>query len=368
MASVSLRGVSSVPRDDGFALHGIDLTVPDDVVCTIIGPSGSGKSTLLRLVAGLDPVASGTVTLGPDDVTRWPPERRDVAWMPQENPLYPHLDVGENIGFGLRGRSASRTERQERVHAEARAAGVERLLRRMPRTLAAGERQATGLARASARLPAAYLLDEPLARIDAQERMRLRAELGRVFHGLRVPVLLATNDQTEALALGDTLAVLRDGRVVQHGATLDVYERPETTFVATFVGDPGMNLITGTFEAGTRVTYVRLAADAVPLTGVTPPLRAQLDGRPVVLGIRPEHLGLAGEEGPLAGTVARVENLGAARVVHVDLPGEDQLVVRVTAPGRLVTGQALRLDAQPRRCHLFDAVTGMALWHAGGSA
>ena len=238
MPAISLRGVTSRPRGEGFAVRDIDLDVPEGVVCALIGPSGSGKTTLLRLVAGLEAVAAGRVRLGDVDVTNWSSGDRDIGWVPQEHSLYPHLDVEHNIGFALRLRRLPRSDLDQRIRAEARAAGIERLLERMPGTLSAGEQQAAAVARATARLPRAYLLDEPLSGIDAQERTRLRAELGRVFHTLEAPVLFATNDQTEALALGDQLAVLRDGRLVQCGPALEVHGRPDTVFVATFVGDP----------------------------------------------------------------------------------------------------------------------------------
>jgi ABC-type sugar transport system ATPase subunit len=365
MAAVSLRGVSSHPRGEGFAVREIDLDVPDGVVCALVGPSGSGKSTLLRLIAGLEPVAAGRVRFGDVDVTARPAGDRDIGWVPQEHPLYPHLDVEHNIGFALRLRRPRGEDLTERIRAEARAAGVEALLRRMPDTLSAGEQQAAAVARATAPLPAAYLLDEPLSGIDAQERARLRAELARLFHTIEAPVLLATNDQTEALALGDGLAVLYDGRLVQHGSPIEVHGRPDTVFVATFLGDPGMNVLSGTLEAGSTQTFVRVGDAGVPLQDVPQRLRRRLDGCPVLFGVRPEHLRLGGEDAPLAAQVTRVDLVGPHRTAHVRLAATDAaMAVRVTEAGRLATGERVRLAVNPDRAHLFDPVTERALWHA----
>jgi multiple sugar transport system ATP-binding protein len=364
MAAIRLRGLSGAARDDGFAVRGVDLDVAEGAVCAVIGPSGAGKTSLLRLVVGLDPVVAGSVWIGEDEVTSWPPQERNLGWFAQENPLYPHLDVGENIGFALRLRRLLRGDVAQRVQAEARAAGIGRLLRRMPSSLSAGERQAAGLARATVRVPTAYVLDEPLARIDAHERARLRVELARLFRGFETPVLLATNDQIEALALGDRLAVLRDGRLVQEGATQDVHGRPATVFVARFVGDSGMNILPGTLEAGARSTFVRVGDEAVQLIGLAPRLRARLDGRPVLLGVRPEHVRLGGAGAPLAAVVERVDLLGAARVLHTRLPAGQQVDVRVVEPARLERGERVRVHPGPAHLHLFDAQTEQALWHA----
>lgn len=364
MAAIVLRGVTGETRADGFAVRDVDLDVPDGTVCALLGASGSGKSSLLRLVAGLDPVVRGTVALGGVDVTSARPGARDLGWVAQGGALYPHLDVRENLGFALRLRRLLRPEIDQRVRAEARAAGIEHLLGRRPRRLSAGERQVAGTAKAAAKLPQAYLLDEPLSDVDAHRRRRVRAELARVFTGLGVPALLATNDQTDALSLGTRLAVLVAGRLVQEGPTRQVYDRPATTAVAAAVGEPAMNLLEGTLEAGGRTTSVRLGDGALTAPGVPEPLRRGLDGRPVVLGVRPEHLHLGGADAPLPARVELVEDLGGVRLARLRT-GTTALLVRLTrsAPAR---GEAVRVGADPAQVHLFDAITGEARWHADG--
>jgi ABC-type sugar transport system ATPase subunit len=365
MAAIALRGVSTEPRPGGFALHDIDLVAPDGEVCGIIGPSGSGKSTLLRVVAGLEPVAAGTVHVGAADVTELPAAQRGLAWSGQDQTLYPHLSVEGNIGFALRLRRMLRRDLDERVRAEARVAHIERLLPRMPDTLSAGERQATNLARVAARTPKAYLLDEPLARIDARERARLRSELARRFAGVDVAVLLATNDQADAFSLSDLLVVLEEGRVLQQGPPQFVYRQPVTVSVATFVGE--MNLLAGVVEVGSRASYVRVGDAPVLVTDLPAPLRRRLDARPVLLGVRPERLSLGGSEAPLAAVVHRVEVLGSGRRVHATLPDGAQIVAQVRGAAGPRPGETVRFEVGVRGIHLFDPNSETALWHATDS-
>ena len=396
MTGIALEQLSSQPRADGFAVTGVDLQVAEGTVCVLIGPSGSGKTTLLRLVAGVEAVASGTVRIGEDDVTAWSPGERDLAWFDNEHPLYPHLDVEHNIGFALRlRRRLRRTDLDERVRAEARAAGIHPLLPRMPSTLSAGEQQAAGLARTTARLPRAYLLDEPLARIDTQQRARLRAELRMFLESLQVPALLATNDQHDALTLADQLAVLRDGRLVQSGPSRELLERPAEAFVAAFLHPAHMNILAGRVELGRRSTWVRIGdAAAVPLEGVPQSLRSTLDERPVHLGLGADDLHVVEETdqpGAFRVVVERVEPLGHATLVrgrvmgarqmrgrsggHAAARGREQaaarrgqcsvaIVVQVDPALHVDRGATLTVAADGRYAHLFDPITGRALWHA----
>ena len=362
MAAIRLAGVSSAPREDGFAIRGVDLEVADASICALVGPSGSGKTTLLRLVAGLDPVAAGRVYLADDDITDWPPGKRNVAWLSQEHPLYPHLDVEHNIGFALRLKRMLREDITERVHAEARVTGVERLLHRRPSTLSAGEQQAAGLARATARMPGVYLFDEPLARIDPQERTRLRAELAQYLGALAATSIVGTNDQTEAFALGDQIAVLRNGALAQAGPPAELFARPADAFVAAFLGSPGMNVAPGRFEAGTRSAWVRFDGDAVELHGCPPHLRRALDGRAVLVGVRPEHVRLAPAGTGLPAQVERVEVLGHATVVYARLRHGTRLTARCRPGQRARRGEAVGLRVDSSRLHLFDPLTERALW------
>lgn len=367
MAEVELRGVAGGARPGWPGIADLSLDVPDGQVLAVLGPSGSGKTTLLRLVAGLEPLQAGEILLGGEPVGDVPAHRRDLAMLTEEHPLLGHLNVERNIGFPLHLRRLARSEVARRARAQGRALGLGRLLRRRPATLSAGERQLASLARATVRLPAAYLLDEPLTRIDARERDRLRAELARQVRGLGVTTLLATNDQRDALTLADRIAVLRDGRLQQLGTAEQLYRQPVNVFVATFVGDPGMSVLAGQLECGTHTTFVRFAAGSVPLVGVPAATRRRYDGAPILLGARPEDLALAssGEPEALPAVIERVENLGAEARVAVrvaGLSGEQRAIVRLRPGARLpAAGARAGLTLRAARHRLFDPTSGEAL-------
>lgn len=371
MAEIEVRGLTSRPHAGRSAVRDVSLGLADGEVLALLGPSGSGKTTLLRLVAGLEQVAQGEVVIGGQVVNDLPAHERDLALVTEQHALLEHLDVERNIGFSLKLRRLSAPEIFKRVRSEARVFGLSRLLRRRPRTLSAGQQQAAAVARATVRVPSAYLLDEPLSRIDARERERLRAEVARYVRGLGVTALLATNDQSDALAVADRVAVLRDGCLEQVGAPQRLYGEPADVFVASFLGDPGMNVLRGVLEAGATTTLVRLGSRSLPLTGVAEPARRRYDGAPVLLGVRPEDLALAdpGRDDALPGVVERVEHLGhETRVaLRLDAPGEPGAVVRVRPPATVpATGERVGMAARGPGQHLFDPATEQAVWHGGG--
>lgn len=293
IAAVVLDGVSLRIGDD-LILDRVSLDIADGELLAIIGPSGSGKTSILRLIAGLDAVSSGAVLIDGKDVGNVPTRDRDVAMVFQDAVLYPRMRARGNVGFPLRLRDVARDEVRRRVDAEGRALEIEDLLERWPRQLSAGHQQLVQVARAMIRVPAVFLLDEPLARVDATLRTKLRGELRFLQRGYGVTTVYVTNDPVEAMAVGDRIAVINDGRVQQVGAPLEVYERPATAFVGGIAGERPMNFMAATVEPDGDAAWVR--GDGFRIRVWAPDVAARA-GEPVTLGVRPEDIEPApGEE------------------------------------------------------------------------
>jgi multiple sugar transport system ATP-binding protein len=382
MADVLLDNVSRVHTDGTVAVADLSLHVHHAELLAILGPSGCGKSTVLRMVAGIEPVTSGTIYIGGDDVTKMPPHLRDVAMVFEGNALYPHLTARANMRFGLDIRRLPETEIDQRVGAESRVLGLGRLLDRLPKTLSAGQRQRVAVGRATVRVPRVFLLDEPLTHLDASERIRLRSELAQLQRGLGVTAIYVTHDQYQAMAVGDRVAVLRAGRLEQLAKPRTLYQEPASVFVAGFVGDPAMSLLTGRLVGDGDGAWIVLGHQRLRFHG-TPsgPLRGSRD-RPVVVGIRAEHVALVRPDGTpaapgrrLRSTVGRVERLGYRALVHcpVDVPGADAdagpvpgYVVATVPPEQApAAGTPVELEVDTGKLSFFDPASGGALWHGG---
>lgn len=362
MASVTLERVT-VPGEDAPRLRACSLEVADGEILAVLGPSGAGKTTVLRAVAGLDSVGTGRVLVGGREVTDVPTRDRNLAMVFQQGGLMDHADVRSNLGFPLRIRRMGRAEIRNRVTAEARALDLEQLLGRPAAGLSEGERSRVATARALVRTSAALLLDEPFALLDPHQRNHARRQLATLQRGLEATVLLATNDQRDALALADRIAVLRAGRVLQVGAPSTLLERPDTAFVAGFLGDPPMSLLTApTARSGGRL---RIAAGALRVTTANRRVVAAVSG-PVGLGVRPEAVrptsDAPGSWIRVEATVRRLEQRGGTTVVVVGQTPETQLTAVVDPPGPR-SGERVHLAVDPARIHLFDARTGAALAH-----
>lgn len=333
------------------ALDGVDLEAGDDELLVIVGPSGSGKSTLLRAVAGLETLDAGRIVIDDRDVTGVPAGRRDVALVFQEAALFPHLGVAANIGIGERARGSPRPDIELRVREVARALDVEHLLTRMPAELSGGERQRVALARVLIRSPRVCLLDEPLASVDAELRLRMRGEIRSVRRSLGVPMVHVTHDQVEAMALGDRVAVMDAGRVLQCDTPAEVYAHPATTAVARILGPLPMNLLPATngTVVGIRPERVRLCltlddVDAQPGDGDWPG--------------HGDRVGQAGRRGRI-GSVVAVEPAGEECLVRVLPDGADSdLLARLAWTDAPRLGQRLAVHWRPEDEHHFDAVTG----------
>jgi multiple sugar transport system ATP-binding protein len=392
MAEVLLDDVSRVHGDGAVALAGLSLHVRNGELLALVGPSGSGKSTTLRLIAGLEPVTTGTITIGGRVVNHLQPQERNVAMVFQGESLYPHLTAGRNLRFGLEVGRVPKQEIDLRVQAESRVLGVARLLNRLPRALSAGQRQRVAVGRATVRVPAAFLLDEPLTHLDAAQRNHLRIELVRLLRGLEVTAIYVTHDQAQAMAIGDRIAVLRAGRLEQAGSSRDLYRRPANIFVASFLGTPGMSLLMASLERDADGDWIVIGRQRLGFPGVpSGPLRSYL-GRRVVVGLRPEHAGDArlapdGARGRrLRLAVLRVDHLGPEQLVAcaVDVPaitvpdapetaGEESrgsggaegatLLARFPRHATVHRGELVDLAIDVTQLSYFDPASGVALWH-----
>jgi multiple sugar transport system ATP-binding protein len=374
LAQVELRGLAKVYPGGVEAVAGVDLAVGDGEYLAIVGPSGSGKSTLLRLVAGLEMPDAGGVWVGGRRVDDRPPGARDAAMVFQDQVPYPHLDVFENIAFGLRARRRPGAEVRDRVEEAAAMAGLSALLRRMPRALSGGQRRRVALARALARRPAILLLDEPLSGLDAPLRASMRADLAEWHRRLGLTTLHVTHDQAEALALGDRVAVMERGRLAQVGAPGDVYDRPASRFVATFIGSPPMSVLPCLVEGTTGALQLRLGAsgdEPAPTVPLAASWAAALERRgpgPIELGIRPEHVAVP-EDGTavvataalvVRGTVHRREPLGHEIRASLEV-GPHALALRLPPETAAPIGDVLTARIDLARACWFDPRTGERL-------
>jgi multiple sugar transport system ATP-binding protein len=364
VADVAIRAVTK--RYDGgvVAVDGVDLDVVDGELLVLVGPSGCGKSTLLRMVAGLEDVSDGSVSIGGRDVTRLPPKDRDVAMVFQSYALYPHMTVRRNLGYPLRLAGVPKAEIDRQVAAIAGTLQLEAELDRRPAHLSGGQRQRVAMGRALVRHPQAFLMDEPLSNLDAKLRVEMRAEISRLQRDLAVTTLYVTHDQVEAMTMGERVAVLDRGRLQQVGAPQQLYDAPANLFVATFLGSPAMNTFPATVVAddggGCSIAAGphRLAFDPAPFDVG--------DGRAVVAGLRPEAFadaavepGVPGDR-VVEGTVDLVESLGADLVVHLSVAGR-RTTARLTPRSRARPGDVLKLAVDTTQLHLFDPATGASL-------
>ncbi|MBX3270344.1 MAG: sn-glycerol-3-phosphate ABC transporter ATP-binding protein UgpC [Sandaracinaceae bacterium] len=351
MASLTLSGVEKRLGGQPI-LRGIDLAAQDGELVVLVGPSGCGKSTLLRTIAGLELPDAGTVKIGARDVTHLAPRDRDVAMVFQSYALYPHLSVRENLAFGLKLRGESKAVIEERVREVAAMLGLGALLDRYPREMSGGQRQRVAMGRAIARRPQLFLFDEPLSNLDAALRSEVRVEIKKLHADLGATMVYVTHDQVEAMTLADRLVVLRAGDVEQAGPPLEVYRRPASRFVASFMGSPSMNFVEAAVEDGALVAE-----------GLRLPVPAGRDvARRALVGIRPHDVALADGEGALAMDVEVVEAMGFEAYAHGSVGGRP-FVARLEGERAqaVEVGQRLALDVAPGAVHLFDPETERAL-------
>jgi multiple sugar transport system ATP-binding protein len=351
MARVVIRGLCRrYPGADAPALAGLDLTVGDGELLVLVGPSGCGKSTALRLLAGLDRPDGGSIRIDDRDMDGVPPQDRDVAMVFQGYALYPHMTARENIAFPLKMRGVPGDEQRRRVDEAAAMLGLGKLLGRRPGELSGGERQRVAMGRAIVRKPKVFLFDEPLSNLDAALRAELRVEIAALVRRLGVTSLYVTHDQVEAMTMGDRIAVLRGGDLLQVGAPRAVYEDPASTFVAGFLGSPPINWID-----------VERQGERLVGAGAAWPEPAGIDvGARARAGVRAEHLRMDGEGVPIDATVVAAEPLGAETHVLLDASGT-RLRMKVTGFDAPARGEAVRIFARAAAVLWFDAATGERL-------
>ncbi|KQO75013.1 sn-glycerol-3-phosphate import ATP-binding protein UgpC [Rhizobium sp. Leaf262] len=341
MATIELKDVRKVYGGNVEAIKGVSLSIQDGEMIVLVGPSGCGKSTLLRMVAGLESISSGDINISGKRVNELEPAERDIAMVFQNYALYPHMTVRQNLAYGLKNRNTPRDEIDRRITEAARALEIEQYLERKPRQLSGGQRQRVAMGRAIVRKPSAFLFDEPLSNLDAKLRVQMRVEIRRLQRSLATTSIYVTHDQMEAMTLADRLVVLNAGRIEQVGTPIELYEKPATSFVATFIGSPSMNLL--------------------PLNGTVwkTPENGTIPAHAATIGIRPEDITIADSTSAspfqIPVKVAAVELVGAESYVHGEISDGSPIVFRVPGRSAIEIAETLTITADPGRFHLFDA-------------
>jgi multiple sugar transport system ATP-binding protein len=397
MAPIAFQEVSKVYPDGTAAVRNLSLGIEDGEFMVLVGPSGCGKTTALRMIAGLEHISEGTVTIGDRIVNDLHPRERDIAMVFQNYALYPHMSVGDNIAFGLRMRRVPRGDRRQRVQEAAATLGLSELLERKPGQLSGGQRQRVAMGRAIVRDPVAYLMDEPLSNLDAKLRVQMRAEIANIQRRLATTTVYVTHDQVEAMTMGHRVAVMRRGELQQVETPQRLYDAPANMFVATFIGSPAMNLLQARVrdEGGTLSLEVGGQTLSLPedLAGRASPLRPYI-GQTIALGLRPESLSIVDRERADIGGVARfAEALGPEQLLYIDIAahpvvhdevlegsvveadeegvaadlrageaeGTASIVARVPPATKITADQPTHLAVDRAGMHLFDLESGNAL-------
>jgi multiple sugar transport system ATP-binding protein len=401
VAEIVLDDVWKVYPDGTTAVQGLDLAIADKEFIVLVGPSGCGKTTALRMVAGLEVISRGTCRIGDRVVNDVPPKERDIAMVFQNYALYPHMTVFDNMAFGLKLQKLPKEEIGSRVRDAAGILGLDELLARKPAALSGGQRQRVAMGRAIVRHPQAFLMDEPLSNLDAKLRVQMRSEIARIQHDLGVTTIYVTHDQTEAMTMGDRVAVIRKGVLQQVDSPQSLYEHPVNLFVAGFIGSPAMNLFDATLTGAGEALAVEFGGFRLPLpaevAGNRPALRAHV-GRSIVLGIRPEDMEDASlvtdapPERRITSTVELREALGSDVVVHVSIAappamtddvkelasdvgqealehveaqaagGRTTVLARLNPRSVVVKGDRIELVVDTHRLHFFDPNDGSGIY------
>ena len=392
MAAIELDRLTKVYGDGTRALQQLDLDVSDGEFVVFVGPSGCGKTSALRMIAGLEEITEGTVRVGGEVVNDLPPKARDMAMIFQNYALYPHMNVAENMGFGLKMRRVDKGEIRRRVNEAARILGLSEVLGKRPRHLSGGQRQRVAMGRAIVREPLAFLMDEPLSNLDAKLRVQMRAEIARIQRDLGVTTIYVTHDQSEAMTLGDRVCVLRSGVLQQVDKPQVLYDRPANLFVAGFIGSPAMNFVEAELVARNGGLAARFGPHELPVPEAVAAARTALPGyvgRRLALGIRPEDMEDGPGEARLEVEVDIKEDMGSEVFLHfaVDAPpvkteelreivGEEALeaaevqthhhgspfIARVARGTEAREGDKAALTVDTRRLHFFDLQTGSGIY------
>jgi multiple sugar transport system ATP-binding protein len=359
MASVRLQSVSK-KFGDTVVVDDVTLEVADREFLVLVGPSGCGKSTTLRMIAGLETTSGGDIFIGDQRVNELGPKDRDIAMVFQNYALYPHMNVYDNMAFGLKMRKVPKPEIDQRVKEAADILGLEPYLKRKPKELSGGQRQRAALGRAIVRHPAVFLMDEPLSNLDAKLRVQTRAEIVKLQKRIATTMIYVTHDQVEAMTMGHRIVVMKDGVVQQVASPQAVYDRPANQFVAGFIGSPAMSFLPCRLEADNGTLYARGRSFSVRIPDERRTTLGTVNADAVTLGVRPEDISLhADGAGSLNAVVDVVEPLGSEHVLYFTCDGE-RVTARASAESTAASGDAIALGINPKRMHLFDTATGAA--------
>lgn len=354
MANVAIRNLK---KSYGAVevIHDISFDINDGEFVVLVGPSGCGKSTLLRMIAGLEGITDGTISIDEKVVNNLSPSQRDIAMVFQNYALYPHKTVASNMAFALRMQKQSKAEIKQKVNHAAEILGLTPYLDRYPRALSGGQRQRVAMGRAIVRDPQVFLFDEPLSNLDAKLRVQMRSEIRELHQRLKTTTVYVTHDQIEAMTMADKIVILQGGNVEQIGAPLDLYDRPANTFVASFIGSPSMNLIPATIESAGLASVEGISLPIPHVDGLEPDTE-------IILGVRPEHLQIA--DNGFTGMVRVVEPTGSETHVVMDLNGTE-IVTVLHDREQISQGQTLTVRPSNKAIHVFDKTTGKRLSDLG---
>jgi len=374
MARIVLDNVSKIFKgakgEEVCAVNNVSLTIGDKEFLVLVGPSGCGKSTTLRMIAGLEEISRGSISIDGRVVNDVEPKDRDIAMVFQNYALYPHMTVYENMAFGLKLRKVPRTEIERRVREAAELLAVTTLFDRLPKALSGGQRQRVAVGRAIVRQPKAFLFDEPLSNLDAQMRVQMRMEISKLHQRLAATMVYVTHDQVEAMTMGERIAVMKDGVVQQIAEPIEIYQRPANLFVAGFIGAPSMNFFRGTLTGNSGRFYFCTDGERSGIKLKLPPEQsARLESqanKPIIIGLRPEDISLSSDtSGTQNGSIVEaaielVEPLGAETFLHL-AAGAQPFVCRLGPAERLMPGQKVFAAFNLSKCHLFDPTTELAV-------
>ncbi|MDB5854873.1 MAG: ugpC [Herminiimonas sp.] len=360
MAAVEIRGIQKY-FGSTHVIRGVDIEIEDGEFAVLVGPSGCGKSTLLRMLAGLEEISHGEISIGGRVVNNVQPKERDIAMVFQNYALYPHMTVEDNMAFSLTLAKVDKAKIRQRVDQAAGILGLNDLLQRFPRQLSGGQRQRVAMGRAIVRDPQVFLFDEPLSNLDAKLRVQMRAEIKELHQRLKTTSVYVTHDQIEAMTMADQIVVMRDGLVEQRGRPLELYDHPANLFVAGFIGSPAMNFLPGTLHrSGAAVEVAFQDGSRLPAPFGT----TGTEGQAVIFGVRPEHLTLGSEgQGGIVTNVAVVEPTGANTEVYSRFSGADMISI-FRERHEFAAGDRIHLIPDHQKTHLFDAESGKSLANA----
>lgn len=358
MARVILDNIKKIYEGGFVAVHGVSLEVKDREFVVLVGPSGCGKSTTLRMIAGLEEVSEGSITIGDRVVNDVPPKDRDIAMVFQNYALYPHMTVHENMAFGLKLRKYPKAEIDQRVREAAAILGIEDYLAKKPKVLSGGQRQRVAVGRAIVRKPQVFLFDEPLSNLDAKLRVQMRTEISRLHHQLGTTMIYVTHDQTEAMTMGDKIVLMKDGYVQQIDSPLNIYHMPVNRFVAGFIGSPAMNFFDGHIQKKRSGLVFKAEGLVLPIPKRKTKVLAKYVGKAISLGIRPEHITRRQKAGKgilLSVPVEVVEPMGNEIYVYFSTKAsEKHSIARIDASSKPSVGKTLDLSIDMDQAHYFD--------------